>query len=61
VDNFELGGGAHLLKFVVLPLNALMLKDNLAEGASDAKTQSAVPTQRVAEAEAEVKGFKDIL
>jgi hypothetical protein len=38
-----------------------MLKDNFAEGASDAKTQSAVATQRVAEAEAEVKGFKDIL
>jgi hypothetical protein len=38
-----------------------MLKDIFAEGASDAKTQSADATQRVAEAEADVKGFKDIL
>ena len=50
-----------MLKFVVLPLNALMLKDNLAEGASDLNTRWAEATQRVAEAEAEVKGFKDIL
>jgi hypothetical protein len=42
------------LKFVVLPLNALMFKENLAEGDSDANAESH------AEAEAE-KGFKDIL
>jgi hypothetical protein len=36
-----------------------MLKVSFAEGASDAKTQSADATQRAAEAE--VKGFKDIL
>jgi hypothetical protein len=48
--NFGVGAGQRL-KFVVFPFNALMLKDNFAEGDdSDAN----------AESEAE-KGVKDIL
>jgi hypothetical protein len=44
-------GAAHLPKFVVLPLNALMLNDNLASGAAKA----------AADEDAEKLGFKDIL
>jgi len=55
VVNIAFGFGAGpRLKFVVLPLNALMFKENLAEGDSDANAESQV------EAEVE-KGFKDIL
>ena len=53
--NFGFGAGPRL-KFVVFPLNALMLKDNFAEGDSDANAES----EAEAKAEAE-KGFKDIL
>ena len=45
----DLGEGRRL-KFVVLPLNALILKVNFAEGDSDAKAWSE-----------RVEGFKDIL
>jgi hypothetical protein len=47
-------GAGPRLKFVLFPLNALMLKVIFAEGDSDANAESD------AEAEAE-KGFKDIL
>ena len=50
---FGFGAGPRL-KFVVFPLNALLLKVIFAEGDSDANAESD------AEAEAE-KGFKDIL
>jgi hypothetical protein len=51
MDNFGVGAGQRL-KFVVFPLNALMLKDNFAEGGTDSDAN--------AESEAE-EGFKDIL
>jgi hypothetical protein len=55
VVNIAFGFGAGpRLKFVVFPLNALMLKVIFAEGDSDANAESE------AEVEAE-KGFKDIL
>jgi len=44
-------GAAHLPKFVVLPLKALMLNDNFASGAQDTHD----------DADAEKSGFKDIL
>jgi hypothetical protein len=45
-------GAAHRLKLVVLPLNALMFKENLASGAT---------ATAVAVAAEEKSGFKDIL
>jgi len=50
--DFGLGAGPRL-KFVVFPLNALMLIVNFASG-------KAAPAEKAAEAEAEA-GFKDIL
>ena len=51
--DFGLGDG-RLLKIVVLPLKALMLKDNLAEGNS-------VPQKVEAQAAEAEEEFKDIL
>ncbi len=55
--NFGVGAGQRL-KFVVFPLNALMLKDNFEEGDSDANAESEAEAEAEAEAE---KEFKDIL
>jgi hypothetical protein len=53
IGNDDLGLGAgQRLKFVVLPLNALMFRENFASGAAAAAAQD---TQK------EEEGFKDIL